>query len=137
MTKNLRAIAPCCCLLGKEANNESRAKLNVIENQQDREDSGRDHLKPLCRKEHEQEEHEQEELEEEANSVHVGLKVTECEQERTLLPLLSMPVCHSSGIMLSMRNKIAQPRVSFAAHAHYVPPGQMDTRTNGHGHTVR
>ena len=41
----------------------------------------------------------------------------------------------SSGNMLSMHNKTAQPRVSFTTHAHYVPSGQTDTQTNGH--TVR
>ena len=50
---------------------------------------------------------------------------------RALLPLARC----SSSVMLSMRNKTAQPRVSFAVHAHYVPFRQMDTQTNGH--TVR
>ena len=55
----------------------SRAKLNVTaKNQQDREDS----LEPERWKEHKQEE-----LEKKVNSVHVGLKVTESEQEKALL----------------------------------------------------
>ena len=36
----------------------------------------------------------------------------------------SIHVCCSSSIMLSMRNKTAQPHVSFTTHAHYVPSGQ-------------
>ena len=49
--------------------------------------------------------------------------------------LLSRQFCRCSGVMLSMRNKTAQPRVSLTAHAHYVSPGQTDTRTNGHTDT--
>ena len=49
----------------------------------------------------------------------------------------SSSLCCSSGIMLSMRNKqySSTMHVSFHAHAHYVPPGQTDARTNGHTDT--
>ena len=46
-------------MLGKKANNTRVAGLNVTENQQDRDDSGRD-LESECRKEHEQGELEKE-----------------------------------------------------------------------------
>ena len=117
--------------MGSLEANESRAKLNVIENQQDREDSGRD-LEPERRKEHEQEE-----LEKEANSVHIGLKVTESEQERALLPLLSMPVCHSSGVIClacatkQLNHVFLSLRMPIMFHPDRRTQGQTDTWTHG------
>ena len=66
--------------LRKEANSVHVAGLNVTENQQDREDSSRD-LEPERSKGYKSVSKESSRSLE-ANSVHIGLKITESKQER-------------------------------------------------------
>ena len=48
---------------------------------------------------------------------------------RSFLPRVCRYIEHAQ------QNSIAQPRVPFTVHAHYVPPGQTDTWTNIHTDT--